>query len=58
MSGVGQQRSRERNLLLGDLRRQLPHTRGNFRDQTERAIVRLEGELAGGRDLAQKAATR
>lgn len=51
-----QDRRRERFLLLNDLRRQLPHAR-TFRSQTERAIERLEQELAGGRELAGRAAT-
>lgn len=51
-------RSHERFLLLTDLRSQLPRTRGSSRSRTEKAIRQLEQELAGGRDLAQKAATR
>jgi hypothetical protein len=44
--------------VLEDLRRQLPRTLGPLRKQTERAIKRLETELAGGRDIAARAATR
>lgn len=50
--------TRQRLELLDDLRRQLPTTRGPLRAHTERAIRRLEIELAGGRDVAGKAATR
>lgn len=50
--------SRERQELLRDLRRQLPNTAGPLRKQTERAIERLEIELAGGRGIAGEAATR
>lgn len=49
--------TRERLALLEDLRRQLPMARGPLRRQTERAIERLEVELAGGRGVAGKAAT-
>jgi hypothetical protein len=50
------QNSRERFLLLTDLRRQRLHSR-RFKDQTERAIRQLEWELAEGRELAGRAAT-
>jgi hypothetical protein len=50
--------SRSRFLLLFDLRRQLPKTRGTMRGQTERAIYRLEVELAGGRGVAGRKATK
>ena len=40
---------RETFLILHDLRRQLPLTRGPLRRATERAIERLEWELAPGR---------
>ena len=50
--------NRDRFLLLLDLRRQLPRTRGAMRGQTERAIHRLEVELAGGRGVAGREATR
>jgi hypothetical protein len=43
-------------MLLFDLRRQLGSTR-RFRGPTERAIRQIEIELAGGRELAGKAAT-
>lgn len=49
-------RSQERWELLLDLRRQLPRT-GRMRCQTKRAIAQLEQELAGGRELAGRAAT-
>ena len=48
--------SHERWLLLFELRRQLDRTR-HFRGHTERAIAQLERELAGGRELAGRAAT-
>lgn len=48
--------TRERFLLLHELRLQLPRTRG-LRGHTERAIAQLERELAGGRDAAGWAAT-
>lgn len=48
--------SRERWLLLHDLRRQLPHAR-RLRGHTERAIAQLERELAGGRGHAARMAT-
>jgi hypothetical protein len=50
--------TRERQQLLTDLIGQLPKTRGPLRPQTERAIRRLEVELAGGRGIAGRAATR
>jgi hypothetical protein len=50
--------TRERFLLLHDLRRQLPRTRGPLRVQTERAIKRLEWELAPGRGAACRAQRR
>jgi len=50
--------TRERFLLLHDLRRQLPHTHGPLRAQTERAIERLEWELAPGRGAADRAQRR
>lgn len=50
--------SRECFLLLLDLCRQLPRTRGPLRGHTERAIRRLEIELAGGRGVAGRTATR
>lgn len=50
--------SRERFLLLHDLRRQLPLTRGPLRAQTERALKRLEWELAPGRGAEAKAQQR
>lgn len=50
--------ARNQWLLLYDLRCQLPRTRGPMRGYTERAIRRIEEELAGGRGRASKAATR
>ena len=47
---------RERFLLLHDLQAQLLHAH-RFRGHTERAIRQLERELAGGRELAGRAAT-
>lgn len=44
--------------LLDVLRAQLPQTHGAMRQRTERAIAQLERELAGGREIAGKAATR
>ncbi len=53
------QPSRERRLeLLFDLHRQLPRSRGPLRAQTERAIAQIEIELAGGRGVAGREATR
>lgn len=48
----------KRRDLLADLIAQLPNAKGRMRAQTERAIRRLEVELAGGRGAAGKAATR
>jgi hypothetical protein len=49
----------ERLELLGDLRRQLDGSLSKrARERTERAIRRIELELAGGRGVAGKAATR
>lgn len=50
--------TRERLDLLADLRRQLPTTQEPLRRHTERAIRRIEVELAGGRGVAGKAATQ
>ena len=58
MSAATKTRPDERFLLLHDLRRQLPRTRGPLRRATERAIDGLEQELAGGRGLAARAATK
>jgi hypothetical protein len=49
-------RRRERFLLLHDLRAQLPHAH-RFRGHTERAIRQIEQELAGGREVAGRAAS-
>jgi hypothetical protein len=48
----------ERLELLEELRRQLPDLRGRARERTERAIRRIEIELAGGRGIAGREATR
>ncbi len=50
--------TQERKQLLCDLLRQLPRTQGSLRAQTERAIKRLELELAPGRGAEAKAMTR
>jgi uncharacterized alpha-E superfamily protein len=50
--------SRERWLILSDLRAQLPRTRGPLRGQTERAIRQIEVEMAGGRGVALEMATK
>lgn len=51
-----QNRARERWLLLFELQSQLPRAR-TFKGHTERAIARIEKELAGGREVAGRAAT-
>jgi hypothetical protein len=55
MTGL-QNKRRERWLLLHDLRIQLPRA-GKFRGHTERAIRQIELELAGGREVALRAAS-
>lgn len=51
-------RTRERLRLLDDLHEQLPQTRGPVRRRTERAIRQIEVELAGGRGISGREATR
>lgn len=50
--------TRERRELLADLIEQLPNARGRMRAQTERAIERLELELAPGRAAAAEAVAK
>lgn len=50
--------TRERILLLDDLRRQLPRLGERGRRRTERAIACLERELAPGRERERKAVNR
>lgn len=49
---------RDRHRLLYDLIAQLPQLKGAQRAQTERAILRLEVELASGRGAADQAQRR
>jgi hypothetical protein len=59
MKAASESPSRERRLeLLFDLHRQLPRTRGPLRAATLRAIDQIEAELAGGRGVAGREATR
>jgi hypothetical protein len=59
MARPEESQSRESRLeLLFDLQRQLPRARGPLRIHTLRAIVQLEVELAGGRGVAAREATR
>lgn len=50
--------TRERLELLRDLQRQLPRTRGRMQERTKKAIQQVEVELAGGRGVAGRRATR
>ena len=50
--------TRQRWLLLHDLQRQLPRTRGTMTGVTERAIGRLERQLASGRGAETEAQRR
>jgi hypothetical protein len=47
-----------RRALLADLIEQLPNAEGRMRAQTERAIKRLELELAPGRAAAAEAVAK
>jgi hypothetical protein len=50
--------TRDRLRLLDDLHRQLPGTRGSMRGRTEKAIRRLELELAPGRATEREVVNR